>query len=237
MAEAVVCSVALMFIFLMFYSLQQVKNYFWTQRTQLSFNVLSETCLLSFNFFLSRGLGYFLYTGRVAMTSKGAKETIVSRLGFKSSSSASKAEAELERVRKENAHLRRKIDELAKRHIKPSDSERNKLLEVKEVYWRTCGLFLHRFLLCVTVLFPGFLFFKLAHVLSCVDHFRGSFPSRRCEKETISSCLLKSRSYRHWDSSWRPEEERLVLVTHHQKSPTLATVTTHEEACQAFSRR
>lgn len=67
------------------------------------------------------------------MTSKGAKETIVTRLGFKSSSSASKAEAELEKVRKENAHLRRKIDELAKRHIKPPDSDKSKLLEVKEV--------------------------------------------------------------------------------------------------------
>uniref|UniRef100_A0A3Q3WLN6 TSG101 and ALIX binding domain-containing protein n=1 Tax=Mola mola TaxID=94237 RepID=A0A3Q3WLN6_MOLML len=63
------------------------------------------------------------------MTSKGAKETIVTRLGFKSSSSASKAEAELEKVRKENAHLRRKIDEVAKRHIKPPDSDKSKLLE------------------------------------------------------------------------------------------------------------
>ncbi|KAK5905977.1 hypothetical protein CgunFtcFv8_001881 [Champsocephalus gunnari] len=61
--------------------------------------------------------------------SKGAKETIVTRLGFKSSSSASKAEAELEKVRKENAHLRKKIDELAKRHIKPPDSDKSKLLE------------------------------------------------------------------------------------------------------------
>ncbi|XP_027145218.1 cone cGMP-specific 3',5'-cyclic phosphodiesterase subunit alpha' isoform X1 [Larimichthys crocea] len=63
------------------------------------------------------------------MTSKGAKETIVTRLGFKSSSSASKAEAELEKVRRENAHLRRRIDELAKRHIKPPDSDKSKLLE------------------------------------------------------------------------------------------------------------
>lgn len=63
------------------------------------------------------------------MTSKGAKETIVSRLGFKSSSSASKAEVELDKVRKENAHLRRKIDELAKRHIKPPDTDKSKLLE------------------------------------------------------------------------------------------------------------
>ncbi|XP_032358333.1 cone cGMP-specific 3',5'-cyclic phosphodiesterase subunit alpha' isoform X2 [Etheostoma spectabile] len=63
------------------------------------------------------------------MTSKGAKESIVTRLGFKSSSSGSKAEAELEKVRKENAHLRKKIDEMAKRHIKPPDSEKSKLLE------------------------------------------------------------------------------------------------------------
>ncbi|XP_071391739.1 centrosomal protein of 55 kDa [Centroberyx affinis] len=63
------------------------------------------------------------------MTSKGAKETIVTKLGFKSGSSASKAEVELERVRKENTHLRRKMDELAKRHIKPPDSDKSKLLE------------------------------------------------------------------------------------------------------------
>ncbi|XP_044194474.1 centrosomal protein of 55 kDa [Thunnus albacares] len=63
------------------------------------------------------------------MTSKGAKETIVTKLGFKSSSSSSKAEAELEKFRKENAHLRKKIDELAKRHIKPPDSDKSKLLE------------------------------------------------------------------------------------------------------------
>ncbi|KAF7668393.1 hypothetical protein LDENG_00015420 [Lucifuga dentata] len=63
------------------------------------------------------------------MTSKGAKETIITKLGFKSSSSASKAEAELERLRKENAHLRRKIDDLAKRHPRPPDSDKTKLLE------------------------------------------------------------------------------------------------------------
>ncbi|XP_017290220.1 centrosomal protein of 55 kDa [Kryptolebias marmoratus] len=63
------------------------------------------------------------------MTSKGAKETLVSKLGFKSSSSPSRAEAELEKVRKENAHLRKKIDEMAKRHIKPPESDKSKLLE------------------------------------------------------------------------------------------------------------
>lgn len=73
-------------------------------------------------------------TNKAAMTSKGAKETIVTKLGFKSSSSASRAEAELEKVRKENAHLRKKIDELAKRHIRPPDSDKSKLLEVKEMF-------------------------------------------------------------------------------------------------------
>ncbi|KAM4624555.1 centrosomal protein of 55 kDa [Polymixia lowei] len=63
------------------------------------------------------------------MASKGAKETFVAKLGFKSSSSASKAEVELERVKKENAHLRRKMDEVAKRHIKPPDADKSKLLE------------------------------------------------------------------------------------------------------------
>ncbi|CAL1599491.1 unnamed protein product [Knipowitschia caucasica] len=63
------------------------------------------------------------------MTSKGAKETIVSKLGFKSNSSSSKVEAEMDRVKKENAHLRKKIDELAKRLIRPPDSDKSKLLE------------------------------------------------------------------------------------------------------------
>ncbi|XP_049615264.1 centrosomal protein of 55 kDa [Syngnathus scovelli] len=63
------------------------------------------------------------------MTSKGAKDSIVAKLGFKSSSSPSKTEAEMERVKKENAHLRRKIDELAKRHIKSPDADKSKLLE------------------------------------------------------------------------------------------------------------
>lgn len=62
------------------------------------------------------------------MTSKGAKETIAAKLGFKSSSSP-KPEVELDRVRKENAHLRKKIDELTKRHIRPPESDKSKLLE------------------------------------------------------------------------------------------------------------
>ncbi|XP_020498399.2 centrosomal protein of 55 kDa isoform X1 [Labrus bergylta] len=63
------------------------------------------------------------------MTSKGAKDNFVTKLGFKSSSSASKAEAELDKVKRENAHLRKKVDEMAKRHIKPPDSDKSKLLE------------------------------------------------------------------------------------------------------------
>lgn len=108
------------------------------------------------------------------MTSKGAKETIVSRLGFKSSSSAPKAEAELERVRKENAHLRKKIDEVAKRHIKPPDSDKSKLLEVKEVSWRTtCGLFSPRtlFLHHSYISWLLLLFFFLSFLLTCACSF------------------------------------------------------------------
>lgn len=66
-----------------------------------------------------------------AMTSKGARENLVARLGFKSSNSVSKAEAELEKLKQENAHLRRKIDEVTKRHIRPPSSDKTKLLEVK----------------------------------------------------------------------------------------------------------
>lgn len=70
-------------------------------------------------------------TSEAAMTSKGAKENLVTRLGFKSSNSVSKAEAELERLKQENAHLRRKIDEVTRRHIRPPSSDKSKLLEVK----------------------------------------------------------------------------------------------------------
>lgn len=83
--------------------------------------------------FLPRAL--HLVTTEAAMTSKSAKETIVAKLGFKSSSSGSKAEAELEKVKKENVHLRKKIDDLAKRHIKPPDADKSKLLEVKRKSW------------------------------------------------------------------------------------------------------
>ncbi|TWW81260.1 centrosomal protein of 55 kDa [Takifugu flavidus] len=63
------------------------------------------------------------------MTSKGAKENLATRLGFKSSNSVSKAEAELERLKQENAHLRRKIDEVTRRHVRSPSSDKSKLLE------------------------------------------------------------------------------------------------------------
>lgn len=81
------------------------------------------------------------------MTSKGVKENLATKLGFKSSNSVSKTEAELERLKQENAHLRRKIDEVAKRHVKPPSSEKSKLLEVTTAF-PLCRL-------------EGFLFFKL----------------------------------------------------------------------------
>lgn len=92
---------------------------------------------------------YFLKTSKAAMTSKGAKDTFATKLGFKSSSPASKAEAELDKIRKENAHLRRKIDEISRKHIKPPDSDKSKLLEVKEellmscIFCRSLGVFLY----------------------------------------------------------------------------------------------
>ncbi|XP_056153682.1 centrosomal protein of 55 kDa [Lampris incognitus] len=63
------------------------------------------------------------------MNPKGAKETFVAKLGFKSRSSPSGVEMELERVRHENAQLRKKMDELAKRQIKAPSSDKGKLLE------------------------------------------------------------------------------------------------------------
>lgn len=71
-------------------------------------------------------------TSEAVMTSKGAKENLVARLGFKSSNSVSKAEAELERLKQENAHLRRKIDDVTRRHVRPPSSDKSKLLEVKK---------------------------------------------------------------------------------------------------------
>ncbi|XP_045065634.1 centrosomal protein of 55 kDa [Coregonus clupeaformis] len=62
------------------------------------------------------------------MASKGTKETIVNKLGFKSSGSK-QAEVEMDRLRKENAHLKLKMDEISKRTARPPDSDKSKLLE------------------------------------------------------------------------------------------------------------
>ncbi|XP_029620328.1 centrosomal protein of 55 kDa isoform X3 [Salmo trutta] len=62
------------------------------------------------------------------MASKGTKETIVNKLGFKSSGSK-QAEAEMDRLRKENAHLKQKMEEMSKRTERPPDSDKSKLLE------------------------------------------------------------------------------------------------------------
>ncbi|XP_071266190.1 centrosomal protein of 55 kDa-like isoform X2 [Salvelinus alpinus] len=62
------------------------------------------------------------------MASKGTRETIVNKLGFKSSGSK-QAEAEMDRLRKENAHLKQKMDEISKRTARPPDSDKSKLLE------------------------------------------------------------------------------------------------------------
>lgn len=67
------------------------------------------------------------------MASKGAKETFANKLGFKSSSSKV-VEAELEKLKKENAHLKKTLDEMSKRngrhHPARPDSDKAKLLEV-----------------------------------------------------------------------------------------------------------
>lgn len=88
--------------------------------------------------------------------------------------------------------------------------------------WRVCsayGLFfllsyIFMLLVCAFIMhmqcYYGFTFHWSWTLFFCLDCFRGSFPWRRCGRETISSCLLKSRSCRLWDNSWQPEEERLV---------------------------
>ncbi|KAM9462518.1 centrosomal protein of 55 kDa [Clarias gariepinus] len=66
------------------------------------------------------------------MASKGAKETLANKLGFKGSGSKA-VEAELEKLKKENAHLKKTLDEMSKRNGRhqPShpDSDKAKLLE------------------------------------------------------------------------------------------------------------
>ncbi|MBN3304426.1 CEP55 protein, partial [Amia calva] len=61
------------------------------------------------------------------MTSRNAKDNIVNKLGLKLGSS--KHDVELDKLRKENALLKKTVDEMTHRKGKNSDSERNKLLE------------------------------------------------------------------------------------------------------------
>ena len=98
--------------------------------------------------------------------SKGAKETIATRLGFKSTPAgpSKQAEADLDRVRKENAHLRRKMDELTKRHVKPPDQDKSKLLEVREMHIRT---FLSNKKKCILMDLVS-----LKHADSCIKSFK-----------------------------------------------------------------
>ncbi|KPP74755.1 centrosomal protein of 55 kDa-like [Scleropages formosus] len=61
------------------------------------------------------------------MTSKPQKESIVSKMGMKLG--VSKTDMELDKLRKENAHLRKKLDELSHRQGKLTHTEKSKLLE------------------------------------------------------------------------------------------------------------
>ncbi|XP_055751755.1 centrosomal protein of 55 kDa-like isoform X2 [Salvelinus fontinalis] len=62
------------------------------------------------------------------MASKSTKEIIVNKLGFKSSSSK-QADMEIDRLRKENNHLKKMMDEISKRTARPPDLDKSKLLE------------------------------------------------------------------------------------------------------------
>ncbi|XP_026877678.1 centrosomal protein of 55 kDa isoform X2 [Electrophorus electricus] len=64
------------------------------------------------------------------MATKGAKEMIVNKLGFKSSTPKS-VEAELEKVKKENTQLKKNLDEMSKQKLRSPcpDSDKSKLME------------------------------------------------------------------------------------------------------------
>ncbi|KAM9561550.1 centrosomal protein of 55 kDa-like isoform 2-T4 [Salvelinus alpinus] len=62
------------------------------------------------------------------MASKSTKEIIVNKLGFKSSSSK-QADMEMDRLRKENNHMKKMMDEISKRTARPPDLDKSKLLE------------------------------------------------------------------------------------------------------------
>ncbi len=67
------------------------------------------------------------------MAAKGAKETIVNKLGFKSSSSKS-VEMEIEKLKKENQQLKKSLEDTkraGRHHNTHPDSDKTKLLEVK----------------------------------------------------------------------------------------------------------
>ncbi|XP_063076874.1 centrosomal protein of 55 kDa [Engraulis encrasicolus] len=63
------------------------------------------------------------------MAARGAKDAIANKLGFKSN--GSKLELELDKLRRENAHLKKNLDDMSRRHAhaKHSDSDKTKLLE------------------------------------------------------------------------------------------------------------
>ncbi|XP_064780285.1 centrosomal protein of 55 kDa-like isoform X2 [Oncorhynchus masou masou] len=62
------------------------------------------------------------------MASKSTKDIIVNKLGFKSSGSK-QADMEMDRLRKENNHLKKMMDEISKRTARPPDLDKSKLLE------------------------------------------------------------------------------------------------------------
>ncbi|KAI7797085.1 centrosomal protein of 55 kDa [Triplophysa rosa] len=62
------------------------------------------------------------------MAANGAKEALVNKLGFKSSSSSKSAEMEMEKLKRENEQLKRSLEQ-TKRNGKHSDPDRAKLLE------------------------------------------------------------------------------------------------------------
>ncbi|XP_020309073.1 centrosomal protein of 55 kDa isoform X2 [Oncorhynchus kisutch] len=62
------------------------------------------------------------------MASKSTKDIIVNKLGFKTSGSK-QADMEMDRLRKENNHLKKMMDEISKRTARPPDLDKSKLLE------------------------------------------------------------------------------------------------------------
>ncbi|XP_026133052.1 centrosomal protein of 55 kDa-like isoform X2 [Carassius auratus] len=62
------------------------------------------------------------------MATKGAKESIVNKLGFKSSSSRS-VEIEMEKLKRENQQLKKSLQDMKKHHNTQPDSDKTKLLE------------------------------------------------------------------------------------------------------------